>query len=87
MICTLKQEDCNTDGYKVAQIPKATWAVFRSDETDYMGGKIPELFNQAYSEWLPSSEYEKAPGPDMEIYGAAAEGKYFEEVWIPVCKS
>ena len=86
MICALKKDGDKTDGYKVAQIPKATWAVFRSAESDSVGMQIPQLFNRAYSEWLPSSGYDKALGPDMEMYGVAGNGKYFEEVWIPVKK-
>ncbi len=84
MICALKKDGCKTDGYKVAQVPKTTWAVFRSEESDNIGIHIPQLFNRAYSEWLPSSGYDKTIGPDMEIYGVADNGKYFEEVWIPV---
>lgn len=84
MICALKKPGSNTSGYKVAQIPKTTWAVFRSDTTDYIGLEIPTLFNRAYSEWLPSSGYDKAIGPDMEIYYMTSDGKHFEEVWIPV---
>jgi len=86
MICALKDENCKTDGYRIARIPKATWAIFRSDEIDNIGTEIPRLFNQAHSEWLPSSGYDKVPGPDMEIYGVAPSGKFFEEVWIPVTK-
>jgi AraC family transcriptional regulator len=86
MICALKKQNSNTDGFKVAQIPKTTWAVFRSDKTDHIGVEIPVLFNRAYSEWLPSSGYDKAVGPDMEIYYTAPDGKHFEEVWIPVRK-
>ena len=81
MICALKKSSSNTDGFKVAQIPKTTWAVFRA-ETNHIGCEIPNLFQRAYSEWLPSSGYEKVPSPDMEIYG-----EHFEEVWIPVRKS
>jgi AraC family transcriptional regulator len=81
MICSFKKPDCDTTGFKVAQIPKATWAVFRGDVKD-KGHAIPELFRRAYSEWLPSSGYDKAVGPDMEIYY-----KNFEEVWIPVKKA
>ncbi|MDR2421676.1 MAG: GyrI-like domain-containing protein [Oscillospiraceae bacterium] len=33
-----------------------------------MGAEIPSLFARAYSEWLPSSGYEKDTDPDMEIY-------------------
>lgn len=86
MICALNDDNCKTDGYKIAQIPKTTWAIFRSGEMDNIGLEIPRLFNQAYSEWLPSSGYDKGVGPDMEIYGVANNGKYFEEVWIPVIK-
>jgi len=86
MICALKKNDSKTDGFKVAQIPKTTWAVFRSDKNDHIGVEIPKLFNRAYSEWLPSSGYNKAIGPDMEIYYATPDGKHFEEVWIPVKK-
>ena len=81
MICALKKTDSNTDGFKMVKIPKTTWAVFRA-ETNHIGCEIPKLFQRAYSEWLPSSGYEKVPSPDMEIYG-----EYFEEVWIPVRKS
>ena len=86
MICALKKTDSKTDGFKVAQIPKTTWAIFRSDKTDNIGLEIPTLFSRAYSEWLPSSGYDKAIGPDMEIYYATPDGKHFEEVWIPVNK-
>jgi len=86
MICSLKKSDSNTDGFRVVQIPKTTWAVFRSGKADHMGVAIPELFNRAYSEWLPSSGYDKSPGPDMEIYYTDVDGKHFEEVWIPVKK-
>jgi AraC family transcriptional regulator len=87
MICALKKLESNTDGFKVAQIPKTTWAVFRSEKDEHIGVKIPVLFNRAYSEWLPSSGYDKAVGPDMEIYYTAPDGKHFEEVWIPIKKN
>jgi len=48
---------------------------------------MTELFNRAYSEWLPSSSYDKSPGPDMEIYYTAPDGKNFEEVWIQLMKT
>lgn len=87
MIFALKKPDSKTDGFKIAQVPKTTWAVFRSNETEQIGVEIPVLFNRAYSEWLPSSAYDKANGPDMEIYYTTADGKHFEEVWIPVRKA
>ncbi|MDR0288227.1 MAG: AraC family transcriptional regulator [Clostridiales bacterium] len=86
MLCALKKTGSKTDGYKTVQIPKTTWAVFRSDESSSIGVAIPTLFNRAYSEWLPSSGYDKALGPDMEVYYSTHGGKHFEEVWIPVKK-
>lgn len=86
MICAFKKHDSKTDGFKVAQIPKTTWAIFRSEESEWQGTEIPTLFNRAYSEWLPSSGYDKSPGPDMEIYYTNKNGKHVEEVWIPVKK-
>lgn len=83
MIFAFMKEDRNTDGYKIVQVPKHTFAVFRVNGLDNHDEQcqIPRLFNRAYSEWLPSSDYDKADGPDMEIYGSG-----FEEVWIPVVK-
>ena len=87
MLCALKNEKSRTEGFTVIQIPKATWAVFRSDVSEQIGTAIPVLFSRAYSEWLPSSGYDRAPGPDMELYYSAPDGRYFEEVWIPVRKA
>jgi len=87
MICADKTPGVDTSGYRVAQIPKMTWAVFKSGMLDGCGVEIPALFSRAYSEWLPSSGYDKAIGPDMEMYYLAENGKYYEEVWIPVKKA
>jgi len=86
MICSLKKPGSDTVGYRVAQIPKTIWAVFRSDMIPNMGTAIPELFDRAYKEWLPSSDYMKAQAPDLEIYYSTPNGMYFEEAWIPVKK-
>lgn len=83
MICGYKSAAFPAEGYRVAQVPAATWAIFRSEPGISTGEGIPGLFGQAYSEFLPSSAYERAKGPDMEIYGQD-DGGYFEEVWIPV---
>ena len=56
MICIPKEEGFKTDGYKTVMIPKFTWAVFHADVKDHNDNcMISPLFNQAYSEWLPSS--------------------------------
>ena len=86
MLCTLKNPDSDTGGFQTARIPKTTWAVFRSEITEHMGTEILKMYNRAHSEWLPSSGYDKVTGPDMEVYYDAPDGKYFQEVWIPVKK-
>jgi hypothetical protein len=66
-------------GFRVTQIPKTTWAVFRSEENDRIGVEILTLFTRAYSEWLPSSSYDKATDPAIEIYYTTPDDKHFEE--------
>ncbi|MPM44911.1 hypothetical protein SDC9_91593 [bioreactor metagenome] len=88
MLCSFVTEKSKTAGYSTVKVPQMTWAIFRSEPIDALkdiGTKIPGLFTQAYSEWLPSSDYDKADGPDLEIYGKQADS-YYEEVWIPVRK-
>jgi len=84
MICAEAAPGRNSDTYKRFYVPKITWAVFRADELDEMGKTIPELFDRAYLEWLPTSGYKKSAAPDLEIYGMCASGKFFEEAWIPI---
>ena len=88
MISLIAGEDCDTTGFKVVQVPAAAWVIFRSGELpeNAYGSEIRELFRRAYCEWLPSSGYDRFPGPDFEIYSRTDDGKYFEEAWIPVKK-
>ena len=86
MICAFVREGCRTEGYKVLQVPKSIWAVFRGKEAGDPGKQIPKLFQHAYKKWLPSSGYARAPSPDMEIYSVTESGKYCDEVWVPIQK-
>ena len=86
MLFVEKAAGSRTDGYKVARVPKSSWAVFRGDRSEGSDVEIASLFHRAYSEWFPSSGYERALGPDMEIYYHSPKGYHFEEVWIPVRK-
>lgn len=86
MLCAEMTDGTDACGYKVVSVPKRTWTVFRSEESHDIGKAIPQLFSRAYSEWLPTSGYDRAPGPELEVYGVAPSGKYFEEVWIPVVR-
>lgn len=64
-------------------IPAATWAVFPGDGN---GRAIQELEARIVKEWLPSSGYEYALGPDIEVYLDENPEHMRFEVWIPVTK-
>lgn len=69
------------------QIPAATWAVFpvRGPMPDAM----PKVWQRIFSEWFPSTGYEHAGGPEMEVYLSDANpssADYYSEIWIPVKK-
>ena len=64
-------------------VPAATWAVFPGEGT---GQSIQTLEQRIVTEWLPSSGYEYASGPDVEVYLNADPQNAKYEVWIPVVK-
>ena len=67
-------------------IPETTYAIFESI------GKVPGAIQQTqrriFSEWLPTSGYEYAAAPDIEVYpeGDQASDSYRCEVWLPIVK-
>lgn len=74
------------EGMEVLQVPRLTWVSFESV------GPIPEALQDVtkriFSEWFPSSEYEHANGPELEIYtpGDMQKLDYKSYVWVPVVK-
>jgi AraC family transcriptional regulator len=87
LISAFKEPDSDVTGYKVVAVPKTIWAVFTSAETAAPTEQVPVLFNEAYNEWLPSSGYERAKGPDLEVYFTAESGLKVVEAHIPVKKA
>lgn len=65
-------------------VPAGTWAVFPG--TGAMPRAIQELEKRVVTEWLPSSGYEYADRPDMEVYLEPDPAKARFEVWVPVVK-
>jgi AraC family transcriptional regulator len=65
-------------------IPAATWAIFYGEGS--MPYSIQELEKRIVTEWLPTSGYEYANAPDMEVYLSADPQNAKFEVWIPVIK-
>ena len=64
-------------------VPAATWAVFPGSGTSQ---SIQQLEQRIVTEWLPTSGYEYADGPDVEVYLNADPQNAQYEVWIPVAK-
>lgn len=63
-----------------------TWAIFEA--VGPMPKAIQETWQYIFSDWMPSSEYKHANGPELEIYypGDPQAADYQSEVWVPVVK-
>lgn len=65
-------------------VPQFTWAIFYGEGP--MPHSIQELEKRIVTEWLPTSGYEYANGPDIELYLSPDPQNAKFEVWIPVVK-
>ena len=54
------------ESFEEYTVPAATWAIFSGEGT--MPGSIQELEKRIVTEWLPTSGYEYAKAPDIELY-------------------
>ena len=70
---------------EVYHVSASQWAVFECV------GKVPEAIVKseiyAFADWLPSSEYEHAKAPEMEVYFPGNDGNSEDsycEFWLPV---
>lgn len=70
-------------GFEAYTVGAFTWAIFTGEGT---GLSIQQLEQRIVTEWFPTSGYEYANGPDIEVYldPNPADTKY--EVWIPIVK-
>lgn len=74
------------EGMEEYIIPSAQWAIFECV------GPVPEAIQQLqkriFTEWLPSSGYEYANLPDLEVYGDGdiSSKDYKCQVWLPIVK-
>lgn len=64
-------------------VPASVWAVFAGEGTNQ---SIQELERRIITEWLPTSGYEYANAPDIEVYLNPDPQNARYEVWIPVVK-
>lgn len=73
------------EGFVEFRLNEQTWAVFEGEGA--MPLAIQELEKRIMTEWLPSSGYEYANGPDVELYITPDPQSAVFEVWVPVKKS
>ena len=81
-IAVEKPEEANTVGFDIIHIPAATWGLFETTLDD-----ISKCWRQIFEEWLPSTGYEYAAKPDLEVYlpgDMSPDSKC--QIWIPVDK-
>lgn len=94
-VCTMNEENyyyiavasdaAPPDGGHEWTVPAATWAIFSGQGSLPMA--IQELQKRIVSEWLPSSGYEWAQAPDIEVYLSTPDSEAAQfQIWIPVTK-
>lgn len=76
-------EETNDDSLEEYIVPASTWAIFSGEGTNQ---SIQELEKRIVTEWLPTSGYEYADAPDIEVYISPDPNNTKYEVWIPVEK-
>ena len=78
-VATTKEDD----SFEEFTIPSSTWAVF------YQEGpllKVQELEARIVTEWLPTSGYEYANAPEIEMYYNPDPDKARYEIWLPIVR-
>lgn len=86
MIGSLMQEGCNPTGYDLVEIPALKWGVFTTETytVENTSDAVQDLWKRIFSEWLATSNYEMAEGPQLEMYYKGKGVEEFCEVWIPL---
>ncbi len=73
----------DSDNFEQYNIPVATWAVFSGRGTNI---SLQKLERRVITEWLPTSGYEYAEIPDIEVYIKVDPKDAIYEYWLPVVK-
>ena len=72
------------EGWEEYMVPASAWAIFPGEGV--WPQAIQELEQRIVTEWLPTSGYEYANGPDIELYLSPDPQNAKFEVWVPVVK-
>jgi AraC family transcriptional regulator len=86
MIAVEATKNSKSSEFTTREIPAATWAVFTS--IGAMPTAIQKVWERIFSEWFPSTGYEHAEAPELEVYpeGNTNSEDYRCEVWVPIIK-
>ncbi|WP_233277723.1 GyrI-like domain-containing protein [Paenibacillus durus] len=74
------------DGFEKLQIPPQTYAIFSTGLYADGQSNIQDFWKRIWGEWFPSSNYESANGPELEMTYDRGNNMYEMEIWIPVVK-
>jgi len=84
MIAIEDTNDLKEQNLRKVTVPKSTWAVFQCNGP--MPDAMQSVWKRIYSEWFPSTDYEHACTPELEVYlpGDPSNENYVSEIWIPI---
>ena len=85
MIFAFMTEKSDTSEYKVIDVPAATWAIFKSErhKIEQTSATIQKLISRVYTDWLPTAQYEKVDGFELELYYGNGD-ECWCETWIRI---
>lgn len=81
-------EDLVPGGFEKIKIPEQVYAIFQTGRVKYPTVLLPDLRKKIVTEWLFSSDYVLADGPEVQVahwYPEGSDNKYIE-IWLPVEK-
>lgn len=87
-ICVLSEKEI-PEGFERISVPELTYAIFETERMIYPTLVHSNLRKKIISEWLPSSEYLLAEGPEITVthwFKKPNREKRYIEFWIPVQK-
>jgi AraC family transcriptional regulator len=88
MICYDGLESRVPEGYHRPAVPALTWAALptMTDSPVGTGEQVQGLWKRTFSEWFPSSGYERAECPELGMYFGIDGNKHNDcaGIWIPV---
>jgi AraC family transcriptional regulator len=85
MLFAFKTSKSQPEGYEEATVPAATWAIFRTENHTIAGtsAALQNVIKRVYTEWLPTADYEKVDGYELEMYYCSGSACW-SELWIRV---